>query len=187
MKRVILSIDPGTVTLGGAVWPASASTAKKIPKPLHTFAHTLNAKDKGGKFNGLKSAPWANSIRLGTFVEDLLDREDWLVEQVVCEQMEFRSNAQGVAAIADVMNVVFTCGVFAQIAKQRSASFRAAPVSRWKGQLTKEQVAKRILKKWEKAYDDYTELDAIGLSDWRHPSHDWDAVGIGLWAMGFFE
>ena len=169
-KRFIVSVDPGVVTLGVAVWNAADAFKSKTPRPCSAHAYTLSREFKG--------SPYHKALRMGEYVRKEI--AGFTIDQLICEVMEFRSNARGVAAIDDVLNVSFACGVMAQVAVEHGAAFQPAPVSQWKGQLSKEQVARRILKKWGGQLPEF-------LSDPSKPSHDWDAVGIGLWSMGFFE
>ena len=100
--------------------------------------------------------------------------------------MEFHSSARGIAAATDVFEVCFTCGVIAGLAAELSASFKAIPVSEWKGQLSKKQVVHRILKRWALSEDDPIEEITLGNVLTWPASHDWDSVGIGLHIAGVF-
>lgn len=182
MQRVIVSIDPGTVTLGLAIFDAKARERSKTPRPLFATAHNLSGAHRGGSAQ--------NAFRMGDIFKNAVD--GYRVEIVYCEQMEYLPSARGQAAITDVLGVAFACGVFGRIATELKAGFHPVPVTKWKGQLSKDQVARRILKKWGiEAPRNHLGRDEDAplsfLSDPRSPSHDWDAVGIGLYGMGFFE
>lgn len=168
-KRVIVGVDPGFVSLGLAFFDAKARERKTVPKPFHTATFSLKASLKGDTEH--------SALKIGDIFRRAL--EGHRVEIIYCERMEFQPGARGHSAVNDILGVAFACGIFAAIAKDIIASYHAAPVSRWKGQLSKAQVVRRIVKKWDGEIPDT-------LSAKEHPSHDWDAVGIGLWGMGFF-
>lgn len=173
----MVAIDPGIVTAGYAVFRARDFNGDECPRPIFAAEHTLEIRKKA-------SSPETNALKMVSIVERGL--RSYRVEQIHCERMEFRSNAQGIAAIDDVLGVQFACGAYARLAVELGAAYHPAPVSQWKGQLSKEQVVSRILKRWSagKALEAKETLKLLSSPD--HPSHDWDAVGIGLWAAGHF-
>lgn len=182
MQRVIAAIDPGTVTMGLALFDAKARERSKTPRPLFAAAHTMGASHRGGAEQ--------NAFRMGDVFRNAV--KGYRLEIVYCERMEFLPSARGHAAITDVLGVAFACGVLGQISRELKATFHAVPVTKWKGQLSKDQVARRILKKWGmegpcKKSCPCDDAPLSFMSDPRSPSHDWDAVGIGLFGMGFFE
>lgn len=187
MKPVIVSIDPGAASLGCAAWdrsewlkfPYGPNWQSRVPRPVK--ADAFEATRKGSIED--KAEEMAACFR--AFICPLT------VRAVHCEKMEFRPNARGVAAIADVLAVAFACGRFAEIANAAGATFHFHPVSKWKGQLSKSQVVTRCLKRWGfSGSTDRVLRDGVFpsdlLTDPAKPSHDWDAVGIGLFAMGAF-
>lgn len=80
-----------------------------------------------------------------------------------------------VAASSDaVIKLAIQAGAFAGVTALHGARFDYAPVQRWKGQLSKELVQRRIRKK-------LGVLHCVGFH-----RDVWDAVGIGLWRQGKF-
>ena len=95
-----------------------------------------------------------------------------------CEFPHYMTSAKGIAATNKglINKLSYLCGIFACIALERGILQDAILVRDWKGQLPKEAVIKRIKR--------------IAPNTVRiiHPtSHDWDAIGIGLYAQGLFK
>lgn len=182
--RVNVSVDPGVVTLGFAVWDGKTWGEKRggrCPIPIHAEALNVSfGRSRGDSKTGQLGSEHA-ALKVAGHLKKRLAKYDH-IDQLICEKMEFRSTHTGIAAVDDVLMVAFACGCIAQVAADLKANFHAAPVSIWKGNLTKQQVVRRIINnRWGGSEPpDF-------LSDPDKPSHDWDAVGIGLWAMGFFE
>lgn len=174
--RVNVSVDPGVVTLGYAVWNGEKWGSKPL---MPIIAGVYNAEfgrwKDGNKIGGQEQA----ALKVTKWLRERLKKFSQ-IDQIICEKMEFRSTHTGIAAVDDVLAVAFACGCVAQLAAELRASFHPAPVSVWKGNLTKQMVARRCVKRWGG-------IVPVFLSDVDSPSHDWDAVGIGLWAQGFFE
>jgi len=124
-------------------------------------------------------------------VRELLKRlasklEGYHVERVYCEEMIGFDGVRANAARADVLHVAFATGAIFYFAETIGAAFHSVPVTKWKGQLSKDMVYRRILKRYgldERSSEDETTFGGL-LS---YPiSHDWDAFGIGLFAQGKF-
>jgi hypothetical protein len=180
VSRVNVSVDPGVVTLGYAVWDGSEWGNKFqgiCPAPI--AAGVYNASFGRWKEKGNIGGQEQAALKVTGWLRDKLKRFG-RIDQIICEKMEFRSTHTGIAAVDDVLAVAFACGCVAQLAAELHASYHPAPVSIWKGNLTKVMVSRRCAKRWGGVVPDF-------LSDVDTPSHDWDAVGIGLWAQGFFE
>lgn len=164
-QRVILSVDPGTRAIGYCVW--SAKKWGTVAPPI--MAGTI---ESGNEFR--------RGFETGVLylVQTLASKVSaFNVEQVYCEKMEFHASARGMAAAADVLGVAFFCGALCHWADERRASFHPVLVSEWKGQLSKEQVVKRLRNRLGAALDGLMTDPA---------SHDWDALGIGLHAQERF-
>lgn len=189
-KRICVSVDPGVVTLGFAIWDARTWGGAVVPQPLQTGAFNLKwGRQSIGSDRSPREGAEQAALKVVEYLERQITKSKWgHVDQVWCERMEFRSNHVGIAAIDDVLNVAFACGAVGHMAGKLGAAFHPAPVSIWKGNMTKLQVATRILKRWG-LQDHDEEMQTLGgmLSDPQAPSHDWDAVGIGLFGQGFFE
>lgn len=160
-KRDVLAVDPGISGTGVAWWRANALV------PSETFV-----------FNAPKKyAWWIRAALLAEMVMDVVDR--YKIPVVVCECPQFFGGAGGemVAARGDLVKLSIAVGAMVGQAQKmvHAVDFWPVEVNTWKGQLKKEIVNKRILR-------------TLGASfcDGLH-SHDWDAVGIGLWARGDFK
>lgn len=107
-----------------------------------------------------------------------LETNDTITE-VACEMPQFFLNQRGfdTASRGDLTEMCFCVGRVAGAAEHvLGADFRPIPVVKWKGQLPKAVVVKRISKL----------VDTSLLSPQSKPSHDWDACGIGLFVKGKF-
>lgn len=96
--------------------------------------------------------------------------------KVICEMPQaFLGNAGGMAAAqtGSILKLSVMIGIYArEFLEHSGASFQVVPVRQWKGQLPKEVVIQRIRK-------------YLGEKNCKEFKADvWDAVGIGLWAMG---
>lgn len=97
--------------------------------------------------------------------------------EVACEYPEFFANQRGfhTAAGGDLVAMSYCVGRVAGFSQHCLGSkFTPVPVTKWKGQLPKHVVAKRIRER----------LDVSKLT--TKMSHDWDACGIGLFVKGQF-
>lgn len=90
-----------------------------------------------------------------------------------CEFPTFYDNPGGhmVAKRGDLGKLYYVIGALGQVAERLDVPFELISVPEWKGQLPKAVVNNRIVQR-------------IGALDIK--SHSWDAVGIGLYAKGFF-
>ena len=155
-----ISIDPGTPS-GYAVW--DDKTFRELVPPIKW----------GVTDAGPKSEPW--NLRTDITIlslQTLLD--DYRPRVVYCEQPVLMAESvagQAAARRGDLVKLAMAVGRINQICADRMIPFRLIDVARWKGQLSKEMVEKRIRRK---------------LPDLEARSHAWDAVGIGLFVKGFF-
>lgn len=102
--------------------------------------------------------------------------EFWIVNSYL-EWPAFFESPTGQASARSESLVKLACAVgwVAAYLDVRDIDNTFVPVNQWKGQLTKPAVERRI-----KAI-----LGADACKEFT--SHDWDAVGIGLYAKGFFN
>ena len=91
------------------------------------------------------------------------------------------SGGQMVAARGDLGKLYFTVGCIAHRFYLADTEFELVSPNRWKGQLSKEVVCARLTRKLTKAERAVLSPLKRGVG-----SHDWDAAGIGLWALGRF-
>jgi hypothetical protein len=80
---------------------------------------------------------------------------------------------QTVARTDSLVKLVACAGRIVQVFRGLGVPVTLVPVADWKGQLPKEVVNKRIVKR----------LGEAACEDFQ--THAWDAVGVGLWAKGF--
>lgn len=97
--------------------------------------------------------------------------------EVHIEYPAFFGGASGsmVARRGDLVKLAWIVGMITEKAIQHYWTPILVPVNDWKGQLPKEVVVERIK-------EDYPEVENFNVK-----SHAWDAVGIGLYALGRFK
>lgn len=104
--------------------------------------------------------------------------EEFNPDVLICEMMIYMGG--GVAGTGwrggDMQKTVYLTGVISGAVSVNRTMFAFVPVYRWKGQLPKAVVEKRLRERLTAS-----EQSLAGLK-----SHAWDAVGIGMWAMGRF-
>jgi len=81
------------------------------------------------------------------------------------------------AGSGSLVKLAFGIGKLAQISEAYGSNFVPVPVNKWKGQLSKKIVEKRIRKI----------LPAARLKKLKPEKDVWDAIGIGLFMRGLFE
>jgi len=164
----LVAVDTGLNALGWAVWH-DAAVGGEMVAPHAVGVIEMNAAE-------LK-LPWEEraSAMMQKFSVSVIAASG--IDLQVMEMPEFRpGSAVGHAAAAQesLGMLYFMCGMHKRTADCFNIKTKFARVSEWKGNMKKELVARRI-------------AAAIGAEDGRgNPieSHAWDAVGIGLWALG---
>lgn len=157
----IVTIDPG-VEIGWAVWSREHWTTKRAP--IATGVITRRAPQWG---LALKKAVRALFKELDNF---------WIVDSFMEWPAFFESSKGQVTARSEAL-VKLSCGVgwIAGYLDVRDIDNKFIPVNQWKGQLTKPAVERRIKR-------------ILGADACKgFTSHDWDAVGLGLYAQGLFS
>lgn len=161
-KQNILAIDPG-LSLGWAYFPADSDmpTMSGIIKPAYK---------KRDYFEKLRS-----TVRqFDALLEELLPHLDI----VGIEWPTIHSSVKGRAAAGSgsVVKLAFEVGKLAQVAEDNGVAFEKIDIIKWKGQLKKPIVIKRI-----------KEIITRRLLNLLTPEDDtWDALGIGLYMRGLF-
>jgi hypothetical protein len=97
------------------------------------------------------------------------------VVRIVCEYPAFMPTPGGIkiAKRGDLVKLAHAVGVLHGMFNH----MELVPVRKWKGQASKDVINNRTVR-----IVSASERKAAGMSVDR--SHDWDAVGIGLWALG---
>lgn len=180
--RVSVSIDPGTVTMGYCVWDMKRWERSKPSPPVAAGKYDLN---RSFTTSGQTLRNHISGVR------ELLKRLDsaldgYRVERIYCEEMQGFDGVRADAARADVLHVAFATGAIFHYAETIGAAFHSVPVNKWKGQLKKEMVYRRILKRFDLTERDDEDATTFGGLLSYPISHDWDAFGIGLFAQGKF-
>ena len=158
----ILSIDPGITGTGICRWNSLGWKKFEYPTGIETFSPR--------RFDD-----WTYTAEVyHDKLKQLADEYD--VKRIYCEFPQYFQSAKGHAATAkgDIHKLAFLIGVFAAVAYEIGSEFTPIYVNTWKGQLPKEEVTRRIIRKLP---DIRTRL--------APESHEWDAIGIGLFAQGF--
>jgi hypothetical protein len=155
--RSLVAIDPGLNSMGVALW-GSVRNDSTTPE---TFL--LKAPRK------LDLAPRALWIarQLASQLPRGFERGDF-----VCEYPAWHGIQLGWAA-GDLQKLVFLVGVLAGYFNT-AHSFTPVTPKEWKGQLPKDVVKRRLVKKFGPG----------ATREWERDM--WDAVGIGLWKLGRF-
>ena len=172
----MVSVDPGTATAGVCVWSSvkwarSCKLGTLAAGPEDAISISL-PRSSGGLYV-------ERAFQLKERVKDFLQPYQTRVERLIVEEMAIYPGRMDAAQ--DVLGISFFCGVLASDFWALGAEVEMAPVINWKGNMKKGMTAKRIQRRFEEAGLETDKLTSIGK-----PGHDWDACGIGLWAMGLF-
>ncbi len=161
MTRPTLAIDPGLQGTGVAYFDRDGELRwVKVINPT-----------KGDWL--VRASHMATAVRMLLMDDTGLE---WHSTQVVCELMEMHGSARArmMWAGGDLQRTLILTGMFC--ARLRPCPIDLIPPSKWKGQMPKDVVQRRIEKKLGKAYCRRLEIK----------THAWDAVGIGLFSLGRF-
>lgn len=153
----MISVDPGIGGTGVAIWDPT------YPKPAYTKV-----------IRPLPNLEWmANSEHISKEFLNLLKTYEYLVDEVYIEWPGLHQTAAGMASAArgDIFKLMFLVGALTQQCWTNNWIMVAVPVAQWKGQMSKEAVAKRVATK-------------LGCQPDAYPNHVMDAVGIGLAVRG---
>lgn len=158
-----LAIDPGTLSMGISFWSLPTKETKEII-PIELFLgsnlHTCSSEME-----------WLErSERMSTMLSKVLI-EDASIKHVVVEYPQVFNSAEGrmIASKGDVVKLSVLVGFLLGACHNYRRFFEVVPVVKWKGQLPKKIVNKRV-------------EQTLGLqkcSDFR--KDEWDAVGLGIW------
>lgn len=163
MNKYLVAIDPG-VSAGVAVFDIGSQRL--------IDAHTVKGRGR----------TWEERVyEVATQVFRILDAftdGNGPIVRIVCEYPAFMPTPGGikVAKRGDLVKLAHVVGVLHCRMYASWGTFELVPVNIWKGQASKDIINNRIAKilPWK-------ERVKAGMTINR--SHDWDAVGIGLWAL----
>jgi hypothetical protein len=161
--RSLLSLDPGLGGTGWAYWEIPFKQPAKV-----------------GVIKVTRKGEWYDRAQA---VADEVERLLKSSTKVVSEFTEFHGAANKSMGwkTGDLQRLTFLCGVIA--GRIHPHPFLPVTTSGWKGQLPKQVAAERC-----KQIIGLNICNKLGLPEIKSKSdtHAWDAVGIGLWALGRF-
>lgn len=152
----IATIDPGIRGTGIAIW--SLSNWRNETVPIATYVLTPPSNDD-----------WVMATEyLCTNTEPIFQRHN--VVKVYCEFPQYFADGKGHAATAtgNIYKLACLVGVFMGMFMSRGLEFIPIEVNKWKGQLPKDAVIKRLIKR-----------EPL-LANMDIDTHAWDAVGIAF-------
>ena len=161
---VLIAIDPSVNSTGIAVWRWLDGRGTRVPVETHLWKP--------------KARLWTERLgMLARLFNELITSYSVHKITTICELPQVFDSAKGHAAAAkgDTVKLSSAVGAFLGIAALHGQVIVTVPVIRWKGQLPKDVVKRRIIRILGKEF----------CNDYR--ADEWDAIGIGLWHMGLFE
>lgn len=163
----LLAIDPGLQGTGIAIFKMG------VPRPRHVTV----LKPRAGKYKD-----WPDRVDdLVMQIRDLAINSG--VTHVISEMMEMHQSPRAMMMwkTGDLQRTVFLVGALYGCLMSAhddiTLEFKLTTPSEWKGQLPKSVTINRINKLLGKGVG-----QELGIE-----THAWDAVGIGLWHMGFLK
>jgi hypothetical protein len=164
--RSLLALDPGLNGTGYAMWKSRSRAEHHARRWAPDQVGVINVR-------GPEVDWWERALMIAELVALMRYSER---TRVVCEFTEYHQAAHRVMSwkTGDLQKLTFLSGVI--FAMTRPNSFFPIVTSGWKGQLSKRLVEERIRKKLGRET-----CERLGIK-----THAWDAVGIGLWALGRF-
>lgn len=172
-NETIMAVDPG-VNVGWAVW--KRQKLRLGIAPTATGVIDSPPQKRGRKTDDITA--YCDKLRsvARAFDEALSNYPDTTV--VFCEWPQYWSDSkmgQAAASEGNLVKLAFSVGWIAAVCDKYGAEFRPVEVNRWKGQLRKREVIRRIKILLGKR-------TCKGIR-----THAWDAVGVGLWALDKFD
>ena len=167
----VLSIDPGLMGTGVALWTneGSALDWERIELPQNVWTYT--PRGRTWQDRSQDCLMWLNYIYK---VYNVID--------TYCEWPQYFMGAIGHSATVrgDIHKLTYLIGGIAHLATYvHTGNMHLVPVVEWKGQLPKQVVINRIKQIYQKANLNINSIDI--------KSHGWDALGIGLYVKGVFH
>lgn len=167
--KSLLALDPGLQGTGYALWLSRSAREHKQRRwaPDRVGVLNVSSRDKD-------MAWWDRAMLLAKQIAALRSSRQ---TRIVCEFTEYQASAHRVMAwkTGDLQRLTFLSGVI--YAVTRPNPFLPVVTSGWKGQLSKAMVIERITNRFGRKT-----VSRLGIK-----THAFDAVGIGLWALGEFE
>lgn len=165
MKRVVMTADPSSRSMGVALW--STKTWKiqgKYTLPVST--HLLQ---------GSQCDDWDRSVRrIGEGISKIFNSHQ--ITKVYCEQPAYMPGSHQTAGSGGLVKLTHSAGMIAGICYYLGIRFEYVPINQWKGNLPKKVVNDRIKAHYKEVHG----KEVVFQQD------EWDAVGIGLYLKGIF-
>lgn len=168
LPKTIITVDPGTAGLGIAVWD----------RVEWEVVYSLNIKQKRELLQTLTpikhfTKTFKEKEKYFHWFDELLITYNCSI--VYCEKPAYMGSSdkgQMVAESGRLVTLALHVGGLRAIAWTRACSFHLIDVATWKGTLSKAIVQERILRVWPEC---------------QAKSHDWDAIGIGMYLLGLIN
>lgn len=152
-----MTVDPSSRSVGVAIW----REGELKPSGVYLL--------KPRKKNWLDSA-----IQIGQEIQALIIACD--VEKVYCEMPAYMAGSHTTAAGGALVKLTTSAGIVAGICVSQFIPFEYVEICKWKGNLPKEEVIRRICKLYK-----FKNSKAA-----PYKADEWDAIGIGLYVQGEF-
>tara|TARA_R110001592_G_scaffold265951_2_gene531573 strand:- start:6738 stop:7265 length:528 start_codon:yes stop_codon:yes gene_type:complete len=168
-----MCIDPGVAGTGVSIWHTTSfnSTSEKIKEKnlfIPLFHRSFKLKDE---------------LKFYYYFLELA--QEYEVERVYIENAHYHgtgsAKGQMTAAKGDLVVLAKYIGGLLATFWLSGVQAETIDVMRWKGQLPKEVVMRRILKIWPEC------PSKRNLETGMPTAHDWDAIGIGYYLMGLIN
>lgn len=151
---LVLAIDPGLHKMGLAYFNARS----------HKLLKTELIESSGNLDHALAR------------VQSKLKTHEGIMTVVIEEPQQFMSSKKGTAASnsGSVMKLLALVYSIRQMSKMMARKVILAPVVKWKGQVPKEVMARRLAKYYDLSGKNPDEIDAIGIGRWYFEEYDDD-------------
>jgi len=164
----VLSVDPGIYSLGAVLWDLKF-WYKELKLPIAGFWYEMKLSQRKCYISHQVS------YEIVAQLFQCLTKWNVLVHLTVCEKPQSFGNK----TIRSVIEMEFQRGlIYAGVGS--NSHWQDINVSQWKGNMPKELVVQKLIAKYGLHDMDITKKMS------NPPSHDWDALGIGLFAQGMF-
>lgn len=161
----VLAIDPG---FGGTGWALFDSNSGVCPLPLRAGIITASEIGQSGDLED-------RMIRLSDRLRRIVFTFNRKPTVIAIELPKYMQSPTGHASASSGNLTTLFMAVASCVAVQwqEEIKLKLVPVNDWKGTMPKDLVKKRICKK-------------LSCSKSAYSSHEWDAIGIGLYCLGLF-
>lgn len=159
----VITIDPGIEGTGLAIWSMNEWAVETIPLATYVLVP-------------IKGKDWVSAVEdLHYKIIPILEKHN--VQKGYCEFPQYFTSAVGHAATAkgDIYKLSCLVGVFMGAMLSRKTNLILVQVNQWKGQLPKDVVISRLLRRQPR------------LAELNIKTHAWDAVGLAYYKKRIFS